>query len=94
MRALLITPGTSTGLRLGDVAEPAPARDEVVVDVEHVSLNFGEVFSARESGAEPATVHGWDAAGVVARTAADGSGPAVGTRVVTAGNPAVPAPAL
>lgn len=85
MRALLITPDTPSGLKIGAAAEPQPDPNEVLVDVEHVSLNFGEVFSARESGAEPGTVHGWDASGVVARAAADGSGPAVGSRVVTFG---------
>ncbi|GAA2815372.1 zinc-binding dehydrogenase [Saccharopolyspora taberi] len=85
MRALLVTPGTTSGLKLGEADDPVPAANEALVDVEHVSLNFGEVFNARESGAEPGAVHGWDASGVVARAAADGSGPAVGSRVVTFG---------
>ncbi|MFD0491737.1 NADPH:quinone reductase-like Zn-dependent oxidoreductase [Saccharopolyspora erythraea NRRL 2338] len=85
MRALLITPGTASGLSLGDTLDPVPAANEVLVDVEHVSLNYGEIGFARAPEAERGAVHGWDAAGVVARAAADGSGPAVGSRVVTFG---------
>ena len=48
--------------------------------VKAISLNLGEVKRARRS--EPDTLLGWDVAGVVTETAADGSGPDVGTRVV------------
>ncbi|TMR90490.1 zinc-binding dehydrogenase [Nonomuraea basaltis] len=54
-----------------------------MLDVRHISLNRGEVaFAGRRP---PGTVHGYDAAGVVVRTAADGSGPAAGTRVAAFG---------
>ncbi|TDC23942.1 alcohol dehydrogenase [Streptomyces sp. 8K308] len=54
-----------------------------MLDVRHISLNRGEV---RFAGRRPSgTVHGYDAAGVVARAAANGSGPAVGTRVAAFG---------
>ncbi|RKN44071.1 alcohol dehydrogenase [Streptomyces hoynatensis] len=54
-----------------------------MLDVRHISLNRGEVaFAARRPAG---TVHGYDAAGVVARAAADGSGPAVGARVAVFG---------
>jgi NADPH:quinone reductase len=70
----------SSGVRLGEVAEPVPRSDEALVDVRAVSLNRGEVrrLAEQESGLVP----GWDVAGVVVRGAEDGSGPGEGTRVV------------
>jgi NADPH:quinone reductase len=56
--------------------------DQVLVDVHHVSLNYGDLNDARSGRVPAGAVLGSDAAGVVARPAADGSGPAVGTRVV------------
>ncbi|RJO78457.1 alcohol dehydrogenase [Nocardia panacis] len=54
-----------------------------MLDVRHISLNRGEVAFA---GLRPAgTVHGYDASGVVLRAAADGSGPAAGTKVAAFG---------
>ncbi|PKT71265.1 alcohol dehydrogenase [Streptomyces populi] len=53
-----------------------------MVDVSHVSLNYGDLNDARSGRVPMGAVLGSDAAGVVARAAADGTGPAVGTRVV------------
>ncbi|MCX5380351.1 zinc-binding dehydrogenase [Streptomyces sp. NBC_00091] len=54
-----------------------------MLDVRHISLNRGEVAFA---GSLPAgTVHGYDAAGVVVRAAADGTGPCAGARVAAFG---------
>lgn len=83
MLALVASPDAPYGLALQDVADPVPAPDDVVIDVLHSSLNFGEVNAAR-SGDASFTL-GWDASGVVAATAHDGSGPAVGSRVVSFG---------
>ncbi len=84
MLALVVDPDAPHALRLGEVPEPTPKPHQVLVDVRHTSLNFGELSLAR-GGAEPGTVLGWDAAGVVAAAAADGTGPDVGSRVVTRG---------
>ncbi|MEV4096372.1 zinc-binding dehydrogenase [Streptosporangium saharense] len=84
MRALVVDRSVPGGLRVGEVPEPVPAPDEALVRVTATSLNYGEVKHGIE-GAEEGTVLGWDAAGVVVRAAADGSGPAVGTPVVTLG---------
>ncbi|MFC9974668.1 zinc-binding dehydrogenase [Spirillospora sp. NPDC127200] len=83
MRALVVDPEAPAALRLGDAADPAPAPDQLVLEVRHISLNRGEVAFA---GRLPAgTVHGHDAAGVVVRAAADGTGPAAGARVAAFG---------
>jgi NADPH:quinone reductase-like Zn-dependent oxidoreductase len=85
MRALTHDPDAPQGLRLrDDVPEPVPGDTQVLVGVEVVALNFGELAylaQSRKSGEVP----GWDAAGTVIRAAADGSGPGAGTRVVTFG---------
>jgi NADPH:quinone reductase-like Zn-dependent oxidoreductase len=83
MRALLVDPEVPGSLRLGTAAEPQAAPHQLVLDVRHISLNRGEVAFA---GRLPAgTVHGYDAAGVVVRAAADGTGPSVGARVTAFG---------
>ncbi len=84
MRALLYDPGAPQGLRLGEAPDPEPGESQALVEVHAVSFNFGEL-AYREGRSRPGDIAGWDAAGVVARAAADGSGPAVGTRVVTFG---------
>ncbi|SEG97668.1 NADPH:quinone reductase [Saccharopolyspora kobensis] len=82
MRALLVDRSTPSGLRLGEAPVPEPAPNQALVRVVATSLNFGEVKVGIERAPE-GTVLGWDAAGVVERPAADGSGPAAGTPVVT-----------
>ena len=81
MRAIVYEPSSPTNLTFADVDEPAPASNELVVDVKAIALNFGEVRWIADAR-QPGEVPGWDTAGVVAAAAADGSGPPVGTRVV------------
>jgi NADPH:quinone reductase-like Zn-dependent oxidoreductase len=83
MRALVVTPGSPSGLVLGEAPDPAPAPNETLIEVAASSLNFGDVSSA--PNAAPGSVPGWDAAGVVVKAAEDGSGPAAGERVVSFG---------
>jgi NADPH:quinone reductase len=83
MRALLVDSSAKTGFRLGEAPEPAPAPNQVLVEVKTISLNYGEASGGFRS--PEGEVQGWDAAGVVVRAAADASGPDVGSRVVTFG---------
>ena len=68
-------------MRLADVEEPVAAESEALIQVQATALNFGEVHFI-DHMRKPGEVPGWDAAGVVVQTAADGSGPPVGSRVV------------
>lgn len=84
MRAIVYDPHAPADLRFGEVGEPAPTAGQAVIDVHAIALNFGEVHFIDQMR-RPGEVPGWDTAGVVARAAADGSGPPVGTRVVAFG---------
>jgi NADPH:quinone reductase len=80
MPAFVPAPDAPGRIALEEVPEPTPAADEALVVVEAYSVNRGELFllEAPREGWRP----GQDVAGHVERTAADGSGPAQGTRVV------------
>ncbi|UDL88317.1 zinc-binding dehydrogenase [Mesorhizobium sp. PAMC28654] len=80
MLALVMSPANATGLRLAEVEEPQPLANEALVSVHATSLNRGELrlLTIRPNGWIP----GQDIVGIVERAAVDGSGPAVGTRVV------------
>jgi NADPH:quinone reductase-like Zn-dependent oxidoreductase len=79
-RAVVVDPDAPGRLVIRDVPEPVPDRGEAIVRVRAISLNRGEV---RRAGMAPAGWRpGWDLAGVVERSATDGSGPPAGARVV------------
>jgi NADPH:quinone reductase-like Zn-dependent oxidoreductase len=73
-------PQAEAGLDRRELPDPEPGEHEVLVEVRAFAVNRGELslLEQRPSGWLP----GQDLAGVVARPAADGSGPPEGTRVV------------
>jgi NADPH2:quinone reductase len=80
MRAIVSTPNGSARTELRDgLPDPVPAPDEALVEVRAFAVNRGELTLV---GMRDEWVPGQDVAGVVARQAADGSGPPAGTRVV------------
>src|SRR5437868_3474982 len=81
MRALVGTGGDSSGpVEMVEVDEPRASQSETVIEVKAMSINRGELrlLGSRARWWRP----GQDVAGIVAQQAGDGSGPAVGTRVV------------
>ena len=80
MRAVVVSRDAPSGLALADVETPVPAPSEALVRVAAIGLNRGEVRGVRTAAAGSRI--GWDFAGTVERAAADGSGPAAGTRVL------------
>jgi NADPH2:quinone reductase len=80
MLALVNTTNASIPVELREVAEPAPERNEALVEIRAFSLNRGELssFARNKEGWIP----GQDVAGVVLLQAADGEGPPAGSRVV------------
>lgn len=79
MRAVLTDPGLPGAVFLGEAPEPEPAPHEALVRVSAFSLNRGELNFAKDR--LPGSSIGWDVAGVVLQAAADGTGPAIDTRV-------------
>lgn len=82
VRALVVDPSAPAAVRLAEIPDPVPGAGQVLVDVSHASLNYGDLNDARSSRVPAGGVLGSDAAGVVVQAAADGTGPAVGTHVV------------
>jgi NADPH2:quinone reductase len=80
MKALVSAVQERGRLAFADTDEPEPAADQAVVTVAAFSVNRGETYQLEQP--RPGWRPGKDIAGVVSRAAADGSGPATGTRVV------------
>jgi NADPH:quinone reductase-like Zn-dependent oxidoreductase len=80
MLALYAAPGTDHAVELREAPDPSPAPDEALVRVRATSLNLGE--TRRTKLATEVWRPGWDIGGEVIQSAADGTGPAAGTRVV------------
>ena len=81
IKAIVVDPSAEGRLAVRAAELAPPNRDDVTVQVRAISLNRGEVNRAvrqAEAGWRP----GWDFVGTVSEAATDGTGPAVGTRVV------------
>src|SRR4051812_17438972 len=76
----LVSLSTAPYATLREAADPTPLSHQALVSVRAFSLNRGEV--ARLRSLPDGSLTGWDAAGIVVRAAPNGTGPAVGTRVV------------
>jgi NADPH:quinone reductase-like Zn-dependent oxidoreductase len=66
-------------LDFSDVPLPTPNSGELLIRVQAISLNRGEIRAVAR--AAEGTVPGWDVAGTVVSTARDGHGPPEGARV-------------
>ncbi|MEW5659610.1 zinc-binding dehydrogenase [Streptomyces cinereoruber] len=84
MQRLIPTGEAARPVAFAEVPQPVPEPGEVLVKVEAFAPNRGETFLLEAPA--PGFLPGKDVAGLVVQEAADGSGPAVGTRVV--GHPA------
>jgi NADPH2:quinone reductase len=80
IRAIVVDPEVPGRLAIKEVEAPQAGPSEVLVQVEAISLNRGEVMGAMhaEAGWRP----GWDLAGTVIKQAANGIGPKAGSRVL------------
>jgi len=84
MRALVSTSNHSSPAEITEVADPTPASAELLLEAKTASLNRGELsLLSTRPGWRP----GQDVAGIVARAAADGNGPKVGTHAPAASRP-------
>lgn len=84
MRALIVDRSAPAQLRLAETPDPVPGPGQALVRVRAISLNPAEFRYVLPQVPDGAVI-GWDAAGIVERAAADGSGPAEGTPVITLG---------
>lgn len=74
---------SSTGPVLQNVPDPVPGKDEILVRVEAFAPNPGDLAALHD--APDGLVPGWDGAGTVIESAANGLGPRRGERVVFLG---------
>lgn len=80
MRALVVDPSAPEAVRLTELDAPVIGGDEVLIEVRHAGLNYGDLNDAKSGRVPPGAVLGSDVAGVVLRSVP--GGPPPGTRVV------------
>ncbi|MBB4934363.1 NADPH:quinone reductase-like Zn-dependent oxidoreductase [Lipingzhangella halophila] len=83
MLAWTTTPDTPGGLTFAPALDPVPLPHEVLVCVEAIAPNPGDLAGLADAPA--GTVPAWDGSGVVLEPAADGTGPTAGERVLFLG---------
>ncbi|NKX16464.1 hypothetical protein HGG75_14390 [Ochrobactrum pseudogrignonense] len=83
IRVIETDKATSGGLRFATRATPEPGYGEVLIDVTHTSLNFGETRRGARGLEADGTVLGWDASGVIVAVGPQTKAPPIGTVVVT-----------
>lgn len=83
IRVLETHKGSPAGLRFSERDNPQPDHGEVLIEVRHISLNFGESRRSALNLEPNGSVLGWDAAGIVIGVGPKTEAPAIGTRVVT-----------
>ncbi|WP_435655553.1 zinc-binding dehydrogenase [Brucella pituitosa] len=83
IRVIETDKATSGGLRFATRATPEPGYGEVLIDVTHTSLNFGETRRGVRGLEADGTVLGWDASGVIVAFGPQTKAPPIGTLVVT-----------
>jgi NADPH:quinone reductase-like Zn-dependent oxidoreductase len=80
IKAVVVDPGSPGRLVIQDCPAPQATASQAIVRVKAASINRGEV--RRSMTAAAGSRLGWDLAGIVEKTAADGTGPKEGSRVV------------
>ncbi len=79
MQAIIRSQSSTQKVEIKEVPAPTPQPNQALISVKASSVNRGELslLNMRADGWRP----GQDFAGIVAKAAADGSGPTIGTRV-------------
>ena len=78
---MVASPRNTHVVGIRDIKLRRPFSNEALVRVKAFSINRGELNRVKNTTDNKMQI-GWDIAGVVEMAAVDGSGPAVGTRVV------------
>ncbi|MGD1861986.1 MAG: zinc-binding dehydrogenase [Leptolyngbyaceae cyanobacterium] len=81
MKRIIMNADAIGGLSFSETARPQPLPHQSLVKTTAFSLNRGEIGFAQSQNAKGRPI-GWDYVGTIEETAADGSGPPPGTRVV------------
>ena len=75
IRAVFVDPSAPEALRLTEAPEPRAGSSQVLIDVHHVSLSYGDLNDARSGRVPPGAVLGSDAAAPTSRRSQSSSKP-------------------